>query len=251
VVGVTEDPIARYLAQLRASLRTPPERTGEILAEAEDHLRESAAMGEAMGLSERDAQGAAIDAFGAIRAVVRAHRRPMAAVLAEVGMAAMRLAAVYLLAVPAAGLFAFILRGALILVAATPGTAVVAAPVDYARTTVVLAVSALAGLVLLGGCQRAGQRRRRGTSGRGGREPAALLGGYFPLAAVSFMLILVLLVIPLLRALNVPGATFAAVPGLSVATTFGAFAVAMGYAIQMAWILLRQRDTGERVPHAG
>jgi hypothetical protein len=39
VVGVTEDLIAQYLAQLRAGLRTPPERTEQILAEAEDHLR--------------------------------------------------------------------------------------------------------------------------------------------------------------------------------------------------------------------
>jgi hypothetical protein len=58
-----------------------------------------------------------------------------------------------------------------------------------------------------------------------------------------------------LRESAAAGATFAAAPGLSVVVTFGAFAVAVGYAVRMAWVLLRQRDTGaeagERVPHAG
>jgi hypothetical protein len=40
VVGVT-GLIEEYLRQLRASLRTRPEETSRILAEAEDHLRES------------------------------------------------------------------------------------------------------------------------------------------------------------------------------------------------------------------
>ena len=69
MVGVTDDLIARYLAELKAGLRTTPERAGKILAEAEDHLRESAAAGEAMGITERDAQEAAIAAFGGARAV--------------------------------------------------------------------------------------------------------------------------------------------------------------------------------------
>jgi len=44
-----------------------------VLAEAEDHLRESVAAGLAIGMSEREAQEAAISAFGPVRAVVRAH----------------------------------------------------------------------------------------------------------------------------------------------------------------------------------
>lgn len=254
---MTEDLIAQYLAQLRAGLRTPPERTEQILAEAEDHLRESAAAGEATGLTERAAQEAALAAFGQVGAVVRAHRRPAAALLAEIGMAAMKLAAVYLLTMPAAGLAAAILNKVLLQLAAPAGVKFVAAPAgySYSRTIVVLAVSAAAGLALLAVYRRARYRRTRGTRRRGDREPAALLGGYFPLAAVICTLILVLFVIPMLRAVRVPGATFAAAPGLSAVVTFGAFAVAVGYAVRMAWILLRQRETGaeagERVPHAG
>ena len=71
MVGVTGDPIDRYLAQLRASLRGSPERAERILAEAEDHLRSSAANGLAAGMSEREAQEAAIAAFGRVPAVVR------------------------------------------------------------------------------------------------------------------------------------------------------------------------------------
>jgi putative ABC transport system permease protein len=76
VVSVSEDLIAQYLAELRAGLRTAQERTAEILAEAEDHLRESAAAGLAAGMSEREAQEAAISAFGSVRTVARANSRP-------------------------------------------------------------------------------------------------------------------------------------------------------------------------------
>jgi len=64
VVSVTDDLIAAYLVQLKAGLRTTPERARQILAEAEDHLRESAAAGEAMVrnmLAQDAAEG--IDAF--------------------------------------------------------------------------------------------------------------------------------------------------------------------------------------------
>jgi hypothetical protein len=66
-------PVEEYLRQLRASLRTRPEETSRILAEAEDHLRESVAAGLAAGLTETEAAEAAISSFGAVRAVVRAH----------------------------------------------------------------------------------------------------------------------------------------------------------------------------------
>ena len=136
MVSVTDDLIARYLAELKARLRTTPERAGQILAEAEDHLRESAAAGEAMGITER----------------------------------------------------------------------------------------------------------------------GALLGGFFPLIAVVCMLTLALFVIPLLRSVHLPGEARASAPGIPASVIFGGVAVAIGYAIQMARILLRQRDSGaagERIPHAG
>ena len=59
MAGVNGDLIDDYLARLRAGLRTPPARTAEIVAEAEDHLRESAAAGRAAGLDEAAAQRAA------------------------------------------------------------------------------------------------------------------------------------------------------------------------------------------------
>jgi hypothetical protein len=48
--------IEEYLRQLRAGLRTRPEETSRILAEAEDHLRESVAAGRAAGLTETEAR---------------------------------------------------------------------------------------------------------------------------------------------------------------------------------------------------
>lgn len=68
------DRIDEYLRALRARLRTGPERTERILAEAEDHLRESAAAAAAAaGLSPDAAQKAAISSFGSVRTVARAH----------------------------------------------------------------------------------------------------------------------------------------------------------------------------------
>ena len=66
-----DDLVEAYLAELRTRLRAPDAEL--VLAEAEDHLRESVAAGLAIGMSEREAQEAAISAFGPVRAVVRAH----------------------------------------------------------------------------------------------------------------------------------------------------------------------------------
>jgi H+/Cl- antiporter ClcA len=65
--------LEEYLRLLRDSLRTPPDETARILAEAEDHLRESVAAGMAAGLTEMEAAEAAISSFGSVQAVVRAH----------------------------------------------------------------------------------------------------------------------------------------------------------------------------------
>jgi HAAS domain-containing protein len=103
---VSGDPIADYLAELRASLRTSPARTAEILAEAEDHLRESATAARQAGhLSEAAAQRAAIEAFGPAKAITRAHRPPVTAFAAAAGLKALPLLAVYVLLSALAGAF--------------------------------------------------------------------------------------------------------------------------------------------------
>lgn len=61
--------------------RTPPARTAEIVAEAEDHLRESAAARHAAGLDEHAAELAAVLAFGPVKQVNSAHRPAIAASL--------------------------------------------------------------------------------------------------------------------------------------------------------------------------
>ena len=69
-------PVEEYLRQLRAGLRTRPEETSRILAEAEDHLYEAVAAGLAAGLTETEAAEAAVCSFGTVRAVARAHQTP-------------------------------------------------------------------------------------------------------------------------------------------------------------------------------
>lgn len=99
--------VEEYLRQLRASLRTRPGETSRILAEADDHLRESVAAGRAAGLTETEAAEAAISSFGTVRAVVRAHQTPRAQAAAALGglvMALWWLAGTVLTAVFAVGL---------------------------------------------------------------------------------------------------------------------------------------------------
>ena len=73
--GAGTDLIAGYLAELRAGLRVPAAEAELIVAEAEDHLRETAAVGLEIGMTELAAHQAAISSFGPVRAVIRAHRR--------------------------------------------------------------------------------------------------------------------------------------------------------------------------------
>jgi hypothetical protein len=75
--GAATDLIAGYLAELRAGLWAPAVEAELIVAEAEDHLRETVTVGMAIGMTEPEAQQAAISSFGPVRAVVRAHRRRM------------------------------------------------------------------------------------------------------------------------------------------------------------------------------
>lgn len=102
--GQQADLVGAYLGELRARLRT---RDAElVLAEAEDHLRESVAAGLAIGMSERAAQEAAISAFGSVRAVVRAHRRGKGQLAADLAMSALNLGWVGLFSIAASGFVA-------------------------------------------------------------------------------------------------------------------------------------------------
>jgi len=111
-VNDSHDPVEEYLDQLYASLRTTPREARRIIAEAEDHLRESVEAGLAAGLTERAAQEAAISSFGSVRAVVRAHARrvPPVTVLGELVMAAWKLGSIALLAVAASGVVALVMN---------------------------------------------------------------------------------------------------------------------------------------------
>jgi hypothetical protein len=106
------DPVEDYLDQLYASLRTTPRQARRIIAEAEDHLREATTAGVEAGLTEYEAQEAAISSFGSVRAVVRAHARrvPPLSVFAELLMAAWKLASIAVLAVAGSGLVAFVMN---------------------------------------------------------------------------------------------------------------------------------------------
>lgn len=99
------DLVAGYLGELRSRLRTPD--ADLVIAEAEDHLRESVAAGIAIGMSELEAQQAAISAFGSVRAVVRAHNLRSGQVARDLVMAAMKLGWTGMFAVAASGFAAW------------------------------------------------------------------------------------------------------------------------------------------------
>jgi hypothetical protein len=101
--AVASDLIAGYLEELYAGLRVPAAEAELIAAEAEDHLRETAAAGMAIGMTELEAQQAAISSFGPIRAVARAHRR-RTVTAGGVAMAAWKLAALLATTVGVGGL---------------------------------------------------------------------------------------------------------------------------------------------------
>jgi hypothetical protein len=237
------DPVGEYLDQLRASLHTPPGQTRLILAEAEDHLRESIAAGRAAGLTEPEARQAAISSFGSVRAVVRAHqarRGPAAAALGALALAAWKLASVYLLAVFVSALAwqlfsglavrllgitqPMIAPGHPICVRHCPhGIAPAAPAVDVYPRLAWLAAGA-AGLALLGGFALIRRYQRR----RGLARPAPL-GGYFPLAAAVALVILAGWVLRFGKGL----------PDAGIAS-FAALAAAAGYIIRMAGAIMHR-----------
>ncbi len=177
------DLIDQYLAQLRAGLRTPPGRTAGILAEAEDHLRESAAAARAQGAGEDAAQRAAITAFGAAERVAAAHRPSAAAFAVAAGMKAVPLLAVYLLLSAAAGsLMLYWERSGL-------HNHPVSALGDPSAMPDLTALSnAVTGCVLAGGALLAVYLVLRPWFGRAGRTLVSLPPGLFALSAAAVLL---------------------------------------------------------------
>lgn len=102
------DLVEAYLVELRARLRTKD--ADLVLAEAEDHLRESVAAGLAVGMSQREAQEAAISAFGSVRAVVRAHHLRKGQVASDLVLTALKLGWVGLFSVAASGFVALVMN---------------------------------------------------------------------------------------------------------------------------------------------
>jgi hypothetical protein len=206
------DLIEEYLRDLRARLELAPEEAELVVAEAEDHLRETAACGLAAGMTEHEAQLAAISAFGSISAVVRAHAsrlagflrgRTPAAILGDLVLAGWKLAGTGLIAVGVSGLVVLLMNivfGRAFTGQAPAGVSFQKADCAYwmglwpgARTcaaaqmleassdAVVLRVGAgMMGAVLLVayGIVRYVHLRR-------GRGPVVVLAGYFPLLAAS------------------------------------------------------------------
>jgi HAAS domain-containing protein len=172
VSRVSSDLIARYLEELYAGLRVPAAEAELIAAEAEDHLRETTAAGLAVGMTEREAQEAAISSFGPVPAVVRAHRR-RAVTVAAAAMAAWKLAALLATTVGVGGLagmgiFTYLLRSA------PPG-----GPGPDRSVLVVYAALTAGGLLLLAGRWLTG----RGTRGRD-LLPPGVTASCFLLASV-------------------------------------------------------------------
>jgi short-chain Z-isoprenyl diphosphate synthase len=229
--------IRQYLDQLRLSLRIP--ETGRILVEAEDHLREAAAAGTAAGLTQTEAQQAAITGFGPVRAIVYAHltrHGRAAAVIADLALALWRVAAFYLLAGFAVGLYELLTTsGAAACTAWSRSCRVL--PGMPETTTVaavtVWAVTGMAGVALLAAyfLVRRFQRRR-------GRVWSVPLGGYFPLMAtvVSVAAGAGLLLADTSRAAFMPGTAVIIYAAVGLAVTYGL------RMCRMLWNQARGRD---------
>jgi hypothetical protein len=206
------DLIEDYLSELRAGLQLGPAEAELVVAEAEDHLRETAACGLATGMTPRAAQLAAISAFGPVKAVVHAHAsrpdgfirgRTPAAILGDLTLAGWRLAGTGLAAVGLSGLVVLLIN----LVFGRAFTAQAPSGVSFGRAdcaywaglwpgahscaaahmleassdaVVLRAGAGMLGVALLVayGVVRYLQRQR-------GRGPVVVLGGYFPLLAAA------------------------------------------------------------------
>jgi hypothetical protein len=267
--GAACDLIGGYLAELCAGLRVPAAEAELIVAEAEDHLRETAAAGLAAGMTELEAQQAAISCFGPVRVVVRAHRRRVVTV-GDAAMAAWKLAGLLAATVGAGGLagvgiFAYLLRSALsepwpgprALPASVPAGPVVcpyscfrvapAVPDPVLTPLVVYAAMAAGGLALLAARRLA----RRGAPGRDPLSPGVTASCFLLASALLFTLTgtgVAVLVAPVAVSWLTPlseGSVLSAplVPGAIVA---GCLAVAAGYGAQAALRRVR-REPGSGV----
>jgi hypothetical protein len=251
----TCDLITGYLDRMRAGLRVPAAEAELILAEAEDHLRETAAAGLAIGMTEREAQEAAISSFGPVRAVVRAHhaRRGSLAAAAEAGLAAWKLTAILLLTSGVTGLaIDTILRIWPPVVTVTPGPQTPCWPCLATQAAVIVnpawlvwTVAVAGGAILLAGCGLTLRVRRR--RGRG-----MLLGGFFPMVAAGFFGAIALALttlsagdvgVPVPGGLALsPGLAAAVYPAVAVYLAAAAYlALAVGYTIRMTRTLRRER----------
>jgi len=232
VSGAAPDLIAGYLEELYAGLRVPAAEAELIAAEAEDHLRETAAAGIAIGMTELEAQQAAISSFGPVRAVVRAHRRRTVTV-GGAAMAAWKLAALLATTVGVGGLagmgiFTYLLRSA-------PG-----GPGPVPTVVVVYAAMAVGGLVLL--ATRRLTRHR--TPGRDPLSPGATASCFLlasaPLAALIVRFIMSGVAMPIAPDITVSWMTplsdgsVSAAPLVSGAVVAGCLAMAAGYGLQAA-----------------
>jgi hypothetical protein len=246
VVRVSDDLIGQYLRELRAKLRVKD--AGLILAEAEDHLRETAEAGLAIGMTEIEAQEAAISAFGPIKAVARAHRAKRLQVAEDLLLAGVKLAWTGMFAVAGSGLVAFAMNhlfgrsfvGQAPAGASYPATAcqywlsiwhgartcAQAATLESSSDAVSLRVigGGVAGLLLLAGYLAARRLRQRS----GAAVTSALPPALFPLAAVTVF------------GLGAVGLTVIAItgspvgvqsgPGAYLSGALAALVVAVGYA---------------------
>jgi hypothetical protein len=227
------DLVRQYLDQLRLSLRIP--EVGRILVEAEDHLREAVAAGMAAGLTEREAQQAAIASFGSVRSIVYAHQTRhgrMAAMLADLAIALWRVFASYLLAFFLLGLAELFMPDAPACAARSracklttlmPETSPLATVISWAATG-----AAGAALFAAYFAVRRFQRRR-------GRVWSVPLGGYFPLTA-TLVSIAVGTGLLMLTGVGV------SVPG-EVVIILGALGLAVTYGARM-WRMLREQSRG-------
>jgi len=103
------EPIEDYLDELLSCLRLPPRATRRLLAETEDHLRQSAEDAVHQGMSRPDAERAAVRAFGPAARVAAAAGTGRRADVATL----VRLSAWSLLALGGVALVAIGLSGAL------------------------------------------------------------------------------------------------------------------------------------------
>jgi hypothetical protein len=253
--GTPDDLIEEYLDQLRSGLRVAPQELELILAEAEDHLRETATAGMAIGMTEREAQEAAISSFGSISAVVRAHRArrsKAAAVLGDASMAAWKLTSLLLVTCGLSGLAAIAVAGVHRQIVGyagmctstincrrigdafdVPGSLVVykfrAQGVVFSpdiRWLAWSAAAAIGAILLTGYCLARHHQQRLGWP----REP---LAEFFPVAAAGFFCAIVLA----LLGLKASGVRVAFAPG-PVALT--CLALTVGYAGRTYRTLIRQ-----------